>query len=344
MVTPQLLAVRDPSSQFRQLQQLTKRHKQVGFCLIVLLVVGIVVHQSSTNLSTTKTIPQSGDGAAATRGGAAATTTSGAFWQRSITPATSKREKWVVHTKEAFDSEFSNGRWSYLDGQGTERARHAAIVSVFYNQFGGGAIGPLASKGATGSKEVVKRPPPKRLLDVGCGLGTLSDYLQGAQRQMYLGVDFSDSAVDLARKIRSKGGENTGEDGITPLELDQFLQGNAETFQPPDNKKYGTIVFNEVLYYTDHKHVLERFATQYLEPENGIIVISLYYGVQTDPNIPLVDWLEYQNTSSDSILDDARGMFETVHWIKVNGVVDAGDGTTTQVVFHIEGFRVKQKP
>lgn len=260
-----------------------------------------------------------------------------------------RKDKWVYQGKKSFEEEYRSGRWNYLDREATERARHAVIISFFYNSYGGGAIGPLASTGTPlGKDNDSKQQQPKRILDVGCGLGTLSDYLQGAQRSRYLGVDFPTKAVELARKIRSSNGQEKGNGtkllqlGLPPLEKHQFMTGNAETFEPPNGEKYGTIVFNEVLYYTNHKKVLERFA-QYLEPD-GIIVLSLYHGKinQQEEGEQQPHWIDDQNLSSDSILADARDMFETVNQVQVQGVVET-DEAKMEVSFHIEGFRVKKE-
>ena len=87
--------------------------------------------------------------------------------------------------------------------------------------------------------------PNGTILDVGCGEGTLSDYLNNDQREKYLGIDLSKEAVRLGKLKRP---------GI------KFKSTNAENFVP--RQKFDVIIFNEVLYYMvkqnkkDYKHFI----------------------------------------------------------------------------------------
>ena len=113
---------------------------------------------------------------------------------------------------------------------GVERARNSIIINLFYALYGGGGGGgPPTSYSAMGASGVgvgvgdetlppspgraasadhraaLQQPPISRLLDVGCGEGTLSDFLVGpGQRAGYLGIDVSGEAVRQARGKRAR--------------------------------------------------------------------------------------------------------------------------------------------
>ena len=190
-----------------------------------------------------------------------------------LNAVTGKQEQHYNISQAQWEKEYKNGEWGYLDRVGIERARNAVIVNLFYAMYGGGAYGSLASVGETNGIDS-KDKSVKRILDVGCGLGTLSDYLHGPQRAMYLGLDLSEEAVKMARTIRSPSGRERG-GGMPPLQVNQFMQTESSTWKPPNGEKYGTIIFNEMLYYVNHKEVMKHYA-QFLEPE-GIIVVSVWF-------------------------------------------------------------------
>jgi 2-polyprenyl-3-methyl-5-hydroxy-6-metoxy-1,4-benzoquinol methylase len=136
-----------------------------------------------------------------------------------------------------WNKEYSKGDWKYLDAVAIERAR-ASLIAVFYqtySQNGGGTI-----------------------LDVGCGEGVLSDYLTDKQKKDYTGVDISEVAVNVAKEKRK---------------IPSFYASPAHSYMP--DHRFDTIVFNEMLYYVNHKHIMKRFA-RFLNPD-GIIIISIWY-------------------------------------------------------------------
>lgn len=139
-----------------------------------------------------------------------------------------------------WNKEYSKGEWKYLDAVAIERAR-ASLISVFYSTY---------SNSGTGGT----------ILDVGSGEGVLSDYLTEQQKKQYTGVDISEVAISAAKEKRSKFGCT-------------FVTSPAHSFLP--DHRFDTIVFNEMLYYVNHKHIMKRFA-RYLNP-NGIIIISIWY-------------------------------------------------------------------
>lgn len=132
-----------------------------------------------------------------------------------------------------WDKEFALGKWNYLDEDSAERSRHAII-------------GMLCQQHA----------PKGRILDVGCGEGTLTDFLNPKQKKKYLGIDISKEAIKI---------------GIRKRHLNFQLQA-AETFST--TQSFDVIVLNEMLYYVDDKKVLEKFA--YLLGKDSILIISVY--------------------------------------------------------------------
>ncbi|MDP2630849.1 MAG: class I SAM-dependent methyltransferase [Candidatus Uhrbacteria bacterium] len=139
----------------------------------------------------------------------------------------------LVISKKRWDREFASGTWNYLDSSPIERARHAVIG--MYCQL-------LKPAGA--------------ILDVGCGEGTLFDFLKDTQKRTYVGIDISSEAITKAQKKRS---------GF-------FVVSDALEFRA--KKKYDVIVFSEVLYYLDEAAVFEKYRN-YLK-KNGILIVSLY--------------------------------------------------------------------
>lgn len=192
-------------------------------------------------------------------------------------------------SEAAWDAQFSKGTWDYLGKVAIERARNSVISGVF-----------ALSYAANG-----------RVLDVGCGEGVLSDYLTEKQRKQYLGIDVSKEAIKIANQRR---------EGLN------FLQTDALTFVPPDGVTYDVIIFNEMLYYTDHKDVLKKYSTNQFLSKNGIIVISVWYSSKDDH-------------LRSSIYADARKMFESIDTIIISGATKRPAKGTADVMFHVEAFR-----
>lgn len=145
--------------------------------------------------------------------------------------------------QDQWDKEFSSDKWSYLNFNSTEKARHA-IIGMYCRHF--------FSKG--------------RILDVGCGEGTLIDFLNTSQRKKYLGIDLSKVAINIAKKKRRA----------------KFLCIDASSFS--SKEKFDVIIFNEMLYYVNDKVILRKYS-RYLR-NNGVFIIFLYrtkkfnYGIE----------------------------------------------------------------
>lgn len=105
---------------------------------------------------------------------------------------------------------------------------------------------------------------PKRssLLDVGCGIGTMADYLPALD---YTGVDVSRTALSVAQS-RHAG---------------TFICAAAESFQP--ERTFDVILFNETLYYfegpVEHLARYGEFLSQ-----GGTLVVSIWLPAPEHPN------------------------------------------------------------
>jgi 2-polyprenyl-3-methyl-5-hydroxy-6-metoxy-1,4-benzoquinol methylase len=150
-------------------------------------------------------------------------------------------------TDKEWDTQFSRGKWTYLGKVAVERARNSVITGIsglrrfswFNNWFTFSCILFIYSLGVF----MLSNAPKGSLLDVGCGEGALSDFLNEDQKKNYVGIDLSKEAVRIAKTKRNLN----------------FIQASAETFSPPEGRLFDVIVFNEVLYYTEHVEMLKRY-------------------------------------------------------------------------------------
>jgi len=166
-------------------------------------------------------------------------------------------------SKEKWEKEFSNGRWNCLDANPTERAR-SSIIGMYCQLYF----------------------PKGTILDVGCGLGTLIDFLNPKQKQSYLGIDISARATALAKRKK-----------INVKNID-FIKFESV-------HKYDLIIFNEVLYYMDDKLALER-AVKLLN-KGGKIILSLYR--------------MKKKRYDKKIFTTAHKLLKTVEAVEISGVV-----------------------
>lgn len=192
-------------------------------------------------------------------------------------------------SEKDWNNQFRKGKWKYLNDVGLERARNAIISGVF--------IQKLSSSDSY-------------ILDVGCGEGTLSDFLHPNQRSLYQGIDLSSEAIHIANQKRP---------GLS------FTVASVEEFKPTQGKLYSVIVFNEMLYYVDHLSILTKFAN-FLAP-GGIIVISIWH-------TPKVDFLK------KSIFSDANKVLNSIESMDLSGSTGPGKKKAA-ISFHIEGFNKK---
>ena len=159
----------------------------------------------------------------------------------------------VEYSKDRADDEYTRGRWDYLSGL-PELERYSVIVGYCQYFF-----------------------PEGEYLDIGCGEGILQQRLSILPYKKYRGVDFSEVAINKARKHSDQ--------------LTSFIASDAETYI--DENKYDVIIFNECLYcFNDPKMILQHYK-QNLKSE-GIFVISMYKDEVADHYWDIID--PYTNT------------------------------------------------
>jgi len=173
-------------------------------------------------------------------------------------------------TKETWEKEYEKGEWKYLNQLPVELARSAIIINVFYRKFS----------------------PHGKILDVGCGNGAIAEFLAEKQLELYMGIDISETSVNDARNRFPVGAK--------------FEQSTAEKFNVDARLKFDCIIFNEVLYYTDHVAIMKKYS-EYLNV-NGIFIISVWSAPRHK---------QYMNV----IFKDASALFHKVDdYLEVSGV------------------------
>jgi len=141
--------------------------------------------------------------------------------------------------KELWDTQYQNGKWEFL-GSLDEMARYMIIHGYIHQ-----VTERLGNK-------------PLALLDVGCGHGQLLRFLHPSCFESYLGIDFSQKAIERARSSLSA---NT-----------RFLVADMEKWEGLG--QFDLIIFNEVLYYAlEPIRTLVRY--QPFLRENGLFIVSM---------------------------------------------------------------------
>ena len=84
---------------------------------------------------------------------------------------------WMFQSEQKWDEQWSKGQWEYMDKVPIERCKIALIgeLSKLYSSFN-----------ATPSGNPY-------VLDIGCGEGSLADFLREDQKRFYTGIDVSNS-------------------------------------------------------------------------------------------------------------------------------------------------------
>ena len=129
------------------------------------------------------------------------------------------------------------------------------------------------------------------------------------QKKNYTGIDLSHEAIKIAKKRREKL---------------SFMQADASTFVPPPGQTYDMIVFNEMLYYMNHKEIIEKYSTPAYLSVGGIIVISVWFSKKSD-------------VLKTSIFKEAGKILKSVDFVEVSGLTSTG-AAQRLVHFHIEAF------
>lgn len=166
-------------------------------------------------------------------------------------------------TKNMWEKEFSTGQWDYLDFTPAERAR-SVVIGMYCRHFS----------------------PVGKILDVGCGLGTTVDFLNGIQKKKYLGLDISKEALKKAAKKK-----------VSFQNID-FAEFETKT-------KFDIVIFNEVLYYMDEKRALGQALNILLK--DGKVIISSY---------------RMKNKQYDKKIREAsRKLFKSIEAIEITSIV-----------------------
>ncbi len=138
-------------------------------------------------------------------------------------------------TKHMFDHQYSNDKWDGL-WQVPELARYSVIAGY--------------------AKYYCKQP---RVLDLGCGEGVLQQKFSPEDYTYYLGIDFSEAAIEKAKSIETTKA--------------RFELGNISNMNIADT--FDVIVYNESLYYLNDPVGAIRYASRSLRP-GGIFIISMH--------------------------------------------------------------------
>lgn len=91
--------------------------------------------------------------------------------------------------------------------------------------------------------DLLARRPRARVLDLGCGIGTLTEALRQRTGEAFTGVDLSGSAIRYARRRFAGGGAGGAEDL-------SFQSADLDSWQPPPGT-YDAVVGIDVLYFLD---------------------------------------------------------------------------------------------
>lgn len=139
--------------------------------------------------------------------------------------------------KEAWEEQYRDGRWSYLSNL-PEMARYPFIAA-----------------------HIMRAADRPRVLDVGGGAGILYTYLDDRRIDRYVCLDLAESAFA---------------DSPIPRDRAEFISCDIEKFQYKANDRFTSVVFNEVLYYTnDPIGVLSR-AADHVDP-GGLLLVSMFH-------------------------------------------------------------------
>ena len=163
----------------------------------------------------------------------------------------------------------------------------SSVIGVYYHMYGN--RGPV--------------------LDVGCGEGFFTENIH-KRKGVYTGIDISEVAINRAKRKRP------GFD---------FQCANLSTYEP--TRRYSTIIFNEVLYYVDHKKELIRYS-KFLQ-HNGNIIISLMSSNAT-------------SNEHDEIFSTANNMFRFLHAMSISGLGMSYNRVDT-AYFKIKVYQRKKK-
>lgn len=154
--------------------------------------------------------------------------------------ARSVRRLLRLDRERRWNTEFAAGKWSWLHNL-DELAHHGVLSSY-----------------------IAFLKPQARVLDVGCGTGTLYEQLRGCY-SAYIGIDFEEPVRQATPKADSRS---------------QFIAADMNEFTPVD--QFDVIAFNESIFYlVDLLEGLKRYE-RFLAPD-GVFVVSMHGQPRNDP-------------------------------------------------------------
>jgi 2-polyprenyl-3-methyl-5-hydroxy-6-metoxy-1,4-benzoquinol methylase len=168
------------------------------------------------------------------------------------------------------------GKWDYIENENT---RYTKIVEHI-NYCG------------------INKP---KILDLGCGFGSLCKYMSDDNFSSLLGIDLSDTAITKAKK---KGYNKT-----------VFFVADIQKFET--NEKFDVIILNEVIYYLDNYIETLSKLSKFFKNENGFFIISIY-GVREDiiKNVTI----QYELIKTDKVLKVDNNAYWGITLFKYNKI------------------------
>ena len=140
--------------------------------------------------------------------------------------------------KRRWNKQYRRGKWDGLKSE-KEARRYYQIIDYI--------------------KKYSTRNPS--ILDIGCGEGVLNERMKGLEFERFMGLDFSEVSIGLAKNKN--------------LPKTEFIAEDAIKFRPQHT--FDVIVFNEAFYYiheTEKDNVLNRMLAHL--NKDGIIITSIY--------------------------------------------------------------------
>ena len=220
--------------------------------------------------------------------------------------AAGKNPDWLFQSEEQWDTQWSKGNWNYMDQVPIERTKVAVITEL--------------SK-LYGRNSSTAHISPGGILDVGCGEGSVLDFISPEFKKSYVGIDISKEAIRAAKTKRPHG---------------RFLHAAAHSFTLHPRRagvKFNTIFFSDVLYYIDHESTMKRYNDELLT-DDGIVIISIFQ--KPDTNQVLYE----------EIFESARKIWDKKEEIFLSGTTKktahSSGVVTAKTGFRIEVFQKKQ--
>ncbi len=145
----------------------------------------------------------------------------------------------VSNRRENWEETYAAGQWKFLESKG-QRPRHYGIAGIVRDRFPQGA----------------------RVLDVGCGYGTLYPMLADTTKR-YVGLDLAEAAVKECRRAFPEGPKCA------------FRRAAFQDYRP--DERFDAVILNEVLYYFPLSAVepVVRRARELFADERSVLIVSM---------------------------------------------------------------------